>query len=89
MGKISQEARADDPYANEEEFDGMDGFIMIPMGMMQQGQGMGGVLMLETVEEIRDEAGTFYQKKITREGPGFKEVTIVSGGNGEPHPDFF
>jgi hypothetical protein len=34
------------------------------------------------VEETRDPTGTFYQKKVVKNGPGFQSVTITSSGGG-------
>jgi hypothetical protein len=44
----------------------------------------------ETVEEEGDPEGEFYEKTVTREGDGFKEITsvIINKGNnssGESH----
>lgn len=72
----------DDPYVEDEEDDII---LMMPMGsrmgaaglMMPHGMELVGT---EYVEEIVDMSGNFYQKKVVREGPGFKEVMIVSGG---------
>lgn len=52
-----------DPYVDEDDLQNMEGFFMIPMGMMPPAggeQGMGGMYASEYVEEIRDAAGTFY-----------------------------
>lgn len=71
----------DDPYVDEED----DIILMMPMGA--QGFRMPPGLEFvgsEYTEEIVDVSGNFYQKKVVREGPGFKEVTIVSGGMGGP-----
>jgi hypothetical protein len=37
---------------------------------------------MEYTEETGNPEDGTYQKKIVREGPGFVEVTIVSGGGG-------
>lgn len=40
-------------------------------------------LINEYSEEIGDINSDFYQKKVVKEGPGFKSVTIVSKGGGQ------
>lgn len=39
----------------------------------------------EIVEEVGDPSGSFYQKKVVTEGPGFKTVTIMSKGGPPIH----
>ncbi|TNV80569.1 hypothetical protein FGO68_gene12812 [Halteria grandinella] len=36
----------------------------------------------EYVEETRDPTGTYYQKKVVKNGPGYQSVTITSNGGG-------
>ena len=37
-------------------------------------------VITESIEEITDPTNGYYQKKVVREGPGFMEVMIMSGG---------